>query len=491
MKKFIVIFLSLLVLLSLWKGTESEIFASITAIDSLESLLDTTKEDIPKTKILNRLCWEYRNVDPEKAIKNGNSALELAAKINFKKGMANAYDKLGLVYSSQSDYDKALKSHNKALEIRKQMGDQHNIAIILNNIALIYLAKGDLKKALDLHLRALTTFENENDKKNMAMAYLNIGNVYSYQQNIDKALEYYLKTLNIYKKEIDYKPGLATCLNNIAASYYKQGKFELTLDCFRQSLKIHEKMNNKAGVALCLSNIGSLSIELGKYNKANEYLQRSLEINKELGLKDDIAVNLHNLGNLSIKLKRYKMAETYFLNSLKLCEQTGYIHLKQANYKSMAENYAEEGRYKNAYRSIQLYHQVKDSLFNDKSSKQLAEIQQKYENEKKERALQMKQAQFKRKNDLQNLIIFAGVLIFFVIVILAGKYNLSPNIVKILLLMTLLVLFEFVMILIDPLVSEYTGGLPLPTLTINGVLALIFALINRLMEKRIKNRLIK
>jgi len=440
---------------------------NITLTDSLEKLLKTEKEQTKKVNILNKLCWQYRKNDSKKAIEYGNNALELAIKIKYKQGLADALNNLGSAYSGQGDYDKALKCYHKALEIRRKTGGQIEIAIIQHNIGGIYNITGNFKKALQLYLHALRIFEDKSDNKNIAMAYNSIGNLYHYQQNMDIALKYYLKALEIYKKDVDYKIGLNTCLNNIAACYFNQGRFEKALDYFIQSLKNFEATNNRAGIAMCLSNIASLYIDQGKYNKAKEPLLKSLEINKELGLKADIAINLHNLGNLSAKLKRYKMAETYYLNSLKLCEQTGYIHLVQANYKNMAECYAYEGFHKKAYQYIGLYYEIKDSLFSEKSTRQIAEIQQKYEKEKKDRALEIQQAKFKRKSNLQNLFIFAGILIFFVIVILVGRFKINPQIAK------------------------YTGGLPLPTLSVNAVLALFFALINILFEKMIKRRLIK
>ena len=41
--------------------------------------------------------------------------------------------------------------------------------------------------------------------------------------------------------------------------------------------------------------------------------------------------------------------------------------------------------YRNAYQYHQLYSQIKDSIFNEESSKQIAELQTKYETEKKEK----------------------------------------------------------------------------------------------------------
>ena len=66
----------------------------------LDSLLHLTKvqTDSLLVQTYNELTWQYRLVDREKAIEAGNTAIRLAEKINYKKGIAQAYNDLGIIF---------------------------------------------------------------------------------------------------------------------------------------------------------------------------------------------------------------------------------------------------------------------------------------------------------------------------------------------------------------------------------------------------------
>jgi hypothetical protein len=69
-------------------------------IDSLQAVLDTTKND-RKVKTLNELFRANLQTDPVKALTYAREALHLATEINDQKGMAASYNNLGIIYRNQ------------------------------------------------------------------------------------------------------------------------------------------------------------------------------------------------------------------------------------------------------------------------------------------------------------------------------------------------------------------------------------------------------
>ena len=57
-------------------------------VDSLEAELPNAKGDTNHVNLLNNLSYEYYGINPDKGIKYGNIALELANKIDWQKGEA-------------------------------------------------------------------------------------------------------------------------------------------------------------------------------------------------------------------------------------------------------------------------------------------------------------------------------------------------------------------------------------------------------------------
>jgi tetratricopeptide (TPR) repeat protein len=133
-------------------------FAQNNTIDSLIRILPNLK-DTNKVIVLSDLCWMYRSLDREIAKKYGNQALELAKKINYKKGYAQALNDLGILFYDEKEYAKALNLYNEALKIREELRDTNGIAALYNKIGIVHQQKGDYQAALRAQLKALKIYE--------------------------------------------------------------------------------------------------------------------------------------------------------------------------------------------------------------------------------------------------------------------------------------------------------------------------------------------
>src|SRR5687767_9866536 len=99
----------LLFLLILIIPFQQLLFSQANPIDSLLALLAKDKEDTTKVDHLNSLTFEYKEVGSyDTSIIYGNTALQLAQKLNYKKGIGEAYGFMGTSYYYQADYPKAL-----------------------------------------------------------------------------------------------------------------------------------------------------------------------------------------------------------------------------------------------------------------------------------------------------------------------------------------------------------------------------------------------
>ena len=115
-------------------------------VDSLEKLT-TIQQDTELVKTYNELTWQYRNISRDKAIEYGNKALELGQKLHFDKGVAQAYNDMGIIYYDQDNHAKALELYNKAFEIRKKQGDFKGMAALYNKIGVLYQKEGSFALA--------------------------------------------------------------------------------------------------------------------------------------------------------------------------------------------------------------------------------------------------------------------------------------------------------------------------------------------------------
>ncbi len=295
--------------------------------DSLKNLLKTANKN-EKAKLLNELAKAYLPNFPQKAKKNAMLALQLAKKQNNRK-------------------EEALEYYQKSLKIIEEFKDKKGIAYSFINIGVVYKKLNNYDDALEYYQKSLKILEEIKDKKGIAYSLNNIGNIYKELSNYEDALEYYQKSLKI-KEEIKDKRGIAYSLNNIGDTYKELNNYEDALEYYQKSLKIKEEIKNKRGIAYSLNNIGELYNKLGKFNKALLYFGKSLEIAESLNTKDIII----------------------------------------DSYELYSESYSAMGNYKKAFEYYKQYTALKDSVFSLKTHKQISDMKNKYETEKKDKQIQ-------------------------------------------------------------------------------------------------------
>lgn len=149
---------------------------------------------------------------------------------------------------------------------------------------------------------------------------------------------------------------------------------------------------------------------------------------EELGDKENIAVGYANIGEQYYKEGNYGKAKENYLKGLELAKELKYILLIQHVYQSLSKTFEKYNDYKSAYQYHLLYTQVKDSVLNGESSKQVAEMETKYQTEKKalqiinlknEKALQQseieKQSAEAKRQNIQKLAFAGGFVLMLIL----------------------------------------------------------------------------
>jgi len=430
--------------------------------DSLQDILKKSTQDTSKVIILEQLCDEFTDENPDKAIQYGEQGLNLAQKINYKSGiayclhllgilndnngnykialedfmksselykqlgeniqMAKCFTSIGCIFYSQSNHAEALKFHQKSLKIYSQSGKKKEMAHCYINIGSIYLDQGLYPDAIAFFQKALKISEEIGDKLGMAASNANIGGVHYYQQTYDKALEYYSKALKL-SEELSDKRGMAFCLNNIGNIYDSQKNFQRALIYFNASLRIREELGDKQGIASCYNNIGNINDEQGHYPLAMEYFNISLKLYDALGDTGWISVVYVNIAGLNNKLKRYNIAIDYAEKSLTLAKKIGELETVAQAYESLAKSYKSTNNFQKSLENFELYKQTNDSLFNSEKHKQLAQMEAIYQSEKKQKEIELKESQLTKKEveyKQEKTQKFAFIIGFILMLILSG-----------------------------------------------------------------------
>jgi len=390
-------------------------------IDSLFQQLRTAQQDTNKVLLLHDLSREFFSNDLERAMKYTNRALFLSEKLDYKKGIALSYNNLGIIHYYKAIYSQALEYHDKSLMLMEELGNKKGMAGSYNNMGAVLTDQGNYPKALEVYFNSLRILEELGDKKGMAGTYNNIGNVHSYQGNYPEALSFYKKSLAL-NQELGDESGIANSFNNMGIIHFEEGEYDKALDYHFKSLNIRQERGDMRGVAGSYSNIGDVYKVEKEFAKALEYQQKALTIQEEIGDKKGMTYSLKGIGSIySIQGKKVK-AISNLERSVSIAREIGAkAELKDA-FEELAIAYKQMGDYAKAFQYQERHSELKDSLFSEETNIKTANLQARYENEKKQKEIEL----LRRANEIQELelsqnrVLIYGILGgFFLILIFA------------------------------------------------------------------------
>lgn len=362
--------------------------ASQREIDSLNTVLNSGIHDTVRVACYQELSFQLRNVDNVKALENANAALQLSGKIGFTKGIIVSHQRIAGVHYTTRNYSEAITSYKKTIDVAKQAKKPGLEANAWTGLGRTYYMQDEYPSALDCFLKALDLYELVNDTKEVASALGNVGLVYSRQKNLPKALEYQLKCLEVEKKNGNLA-GVAGTLDHIGTVYKKMHDYGKAIEFYTAALKISDSLRHEQNMGVTLHNLASVYEEQEDYVKALDFYNRSLAIKTKMNNQQGIMATLHNIGVVYSETNRILEALNTLNRSLALANELKSRDYKKYNYYSLSKLYEKAGNLRVALDYRDKYEAIKDSIFNEETTRQVAELQARYETDKKEKEIKL------------------------------------------------------------------------------------------------------
>ena len=408
--------------------------AQTSTIDSLKHAAQSNIPDTSKVNTLVELSWQLILAgENDSAEKYAETGLQLAQKISFKKGEGASLNRLGVVYYSKGNYAEAIKTHLAALAVREEVGDKIAISGSYNNIGMAYEKQGNYAEALKNYFTSLKIREEIHDKNAIALSYNNIGLVYYEQGKYDEAVKSYLACLKI-SEETGNKKAIAASYNNLGGIYEAQGNYVEALKSHIAALKLREELGDRQDLPDSYNNIGNVYDKQGNYPEALKNYFACLKISEETGYQAGIASSYNNIGHVYSKQKEFKEAKEFYTKGLSLAKEIGSKDQIMEVYSYMTETAVRMNDYKSAYDYYLLYTAIKDSLFNEESDHQTAQLKEQYESEKKDAQInllnkdnQLKTQQAQQQRIIKNVFIGGFILSLIIVFLFITRLRLKQR----------------------------------------------------------------
>jgi signal transduction histidine kinase len=301
----------------------------------------TQETPIPDS-VYQRAYRAIKANDYESAIAFFEQYLSLSPKITDSLKRGNALIGIGIANDKKGNYDEALKYYFLAFKAYETLHNDRKIAGTLKNIGSTYREFKNYGKSLDFLFQALGKMEALKDSAGMANIYNDIGITYLQWDSIPLSIRYLEKVAGPLRKfpADDIK---AYAYNNLADAYDKAERYKDALRYYQSSLDLDEKMKDRFAVAIVEGNMGELYSKMGNPEEAIRHGKRGLDIAKEL--------------------------------------RSGFV--LESLYGDLAEIYTRLKDYEDALESRSKQMEWKDSIFKEQSLKNYAEMDAKYQGEKR------------------------------------------------------------------------------------------------------------
>ncbi|WP_373494264.1 tetratricopeptide repeat protein [Aquiflexum sp.] len=398
--------------------------------DSLLWVIKSTEDDSLKVRAYIDLGQELMNSDINQSIHYLDDAILLALKIDYKKGLADAYNVQGRALANQGNFQDAIFIFRQSLNEYQDLKDKAGEANILSNLGSIYYRMGNSTKALEFHFQSLKIAEEIGDKRRIGTCFNNIGTVYQKSEStLDDALDSYKKALEVFE-EIDYEDGIPTVAMNIGEIYFLELKYDSALHYHQVALEL---CDGTIDATFPLTQMGEIYGALDEFETAYSYHRRALGISEKLEAKFELTQSLIGYAKTQKKLGDYQQA----IRSLErariiAAEVDAKNELKDA-YEGLSELFALVGDYRTAYENEINAKSVKEEIAKSSTEDMIRQLQFEFELSQKEAEIELLQKDTELKNAAvsnQRIVIFAafaGLFMFLFISISLFRNNLAKR----------------------------------------------------------------
>jgi two-component sensor histidine kinase len=402
--------------------SSSLIYSQQTKIDSLTIKFKEAPQDTLKAEILAQIGIAAYYVDFKKARYYNDSLIQFS-KTRSKKYEALGYRMQGTLELIDGDYINSEQSYLQSLTIFEYMEDKGYQGALIANLATLYARQNQIVKADSMYLKAIDILKNVKDEKQSVNCYINLGINALNANKLELATTYFVNTLKraeetantqyqfyahnqlglVYLKrqlysnaekslnkalllgtEFGDKTGLATVYNALGALSDKLKLHTKSLEYFILSKNAAESVNDKSNVQVAYNNMGRQYRILNQYVDSEKSFKEAIKITKSLKDSSHLVTANLNLATLFLKIKKEKEAANALNeanNYMPTNPDTDYF----MQYKEISDEYAVLNKNNEAYFYLLKYSQTVDSLYAKNDLNKIAEIETKYQTEKKEK----------------------------------------------------------------------------------------------------------
>ncbi len=387
-----------------------------------DAWLQLTRLPDDTTKV-NRILQYARDAEAsslDTALQYYQYAKTISEKINYPQGVIKYYFNYSYICNQQGKIKEGLQGNLEGLNLAKKLGDSLFIINSQANISASYISLGDFKKALPYSFLCVDYYEKHNRKKELLIAYSNIAaafnNMISDNDENDlsyrKSIFYYEKAYRI-AKELGNTYETANLLIGQANVYIATKNYDQTVRNLNEAEPIAKKENSSGLLASLYSSYAAYYNAVSNYSVAEKYGYLALAASLEAESYSEELNAVRRLSRSLAQQRKHLQAKPLLEGMIKKAKAFNLMLDVQSLLTEYINCCEKVGDYKTAFFSSSTLIAIRDSLSNSETQKNINELDEKYQSEKKEILLQAAQSNLEKeeeKSKRKTTIIWLGAL---------------------------------------------------------------------------------
>jgi tetratricopeptide (TPR) repeat protein len=414
-------------------------FPQSHAVDSIMQKLAIEKDEDKKVDLIVSLFLVGIDIDPYLEIKTAQALLAQAQQKNDIIKEASAYSILGTAYRISGEPIRGLQMQQKGLVLAEKTENFSLLAMVKNQIGHTYRDREEWEHAFEIFSDACKDAEKGKSEVIKTWPQMNLGVCYLNLNKLDSALKYlqrsYESSITINQWDVPY------LLWNLGSVHSRMGHDILAVSYFKMAIQMAE--NSKRYRQLNFACTGL----------AQHFQRKNQQDSSVLYLKKALATVEHT---------------PFFFMSVKPAKMLADVYRKTNCDSTM--------KYANIYTI------ANDSVFSNKINQQIHVMTFDEKLRQQESAAEKIKEQDQRKQNIQYALLGFGIITFIILFLsLSRSIITNPKLIEYLGVVALLVVFEFLNLLLGPVLERITNHSPLlMLLAMVCVAALLVPLHNKL-----------
>ena len=326
--------------------------------------------------------------DPQLSLSFARRGLEIAGSLNDPRLLAAGYQVSGEAFFQTGANDSAAEYHRRAVELAQTAGDDSMHAAALNSAGLMAYMRGNLALSMELCTQALGLARQANLHRLAVRINNTLGLTARYFGQPTDDIAYFRRAMEEAIAIADTE-GIALTHNHLGNWYSDRGMLDSAMLHFQRALFLRQKIESRTNaIAIIYNNIGNTLRMQHADQRALENYQRSLSISTRTGSRNLIATTNKNMALLARQMNDPQAALAYARKAKALSMEIGLPRVAIVSSEELARALAAHGEYQQAFDSLLTYIALKDSIDGQDGRRRVAELQIRFESERKERRIQ-------------------------------------------------------------------------------------------------------